>query len=63
MQFTRMRDANITMSQAMLSQENAVACTAIAGKRCRSLKPPQPARLFRAALSNSRNSRSHRARG
>jgi hypothetical protein len=58
MQFTRMRDATITMSQAMLSHDNAVA-----GKCCRSLKPPRPARLFRAALSNSRNSRSHRARG
>lgn len=47
MQFTRMRDANITMSQAMLSQSEASAAGA-----------PVP-----RALSNSRNSRSHRARG
>lgn len=43
MQFTRMRDTNITMSQAMLS------------RRFRFCETP--------ALSNSRNSRNHRARG
>lgn len=48
MQFTRMRDANITMSQATLSQSETSAAGAC---------------LFRAALSNSRSSRSHRARG